>query len=60
MLADETLLKYSQLIELDACVKIHLAASGPDRDIILAGGNIGSAEGARMAASDEIGICKSE
>jgi hypothetical protein len=48
------------LIELDACIKIHLAASGPDRDIILAGGNIGNAEGARMASSDWIGICKSE
>ena len=59
MLADETALKYSQLIELDACIKIHLAASGPDRDIILAGGNIGSADGARMA-NDEIGVCKSE
>ena len=40
MLADETPLKYSQLIELNACIKIHLAASGPDRDIILAGLNI--------------------
>ncbi len=28
-LADETLLNYSQLIELNACIKIHLAASGP-------------------------------
>ena len=60
MLADETPLKYSQLIELNACIKIHLAASGPDRDIILAGGNIGSADGARMAAGNEIGTCKSE
>src|SRR5688572_2359694 len=59
MLVNETPLKYSQLIELNACIKIHLAASGPDRDIILAGGNIGSADGARMAGAD-IGICKSE
>ena len=60
MLADETPLKYSQLIELNACIKIHLAASGPDRDIILATGNIGSADGARIAGGNEIGICKSE
>ena len=60
MLADETTLKYSQLLEMNACIKIHLAASGPDRDIILAGGNIGSADGARMAGGTEIGICKSE
>jgi hypothetical protein len=60
ILADETPVKYEQLIALNACIKIHLAASGPDRDIILAGGNIGIAEGARIAASDQIGICKSE
>jgi hypothetical protein len=59
MLADETPVTYAQLIELNACIKIHLAASGPDRDIILAGGNIGSAEGARIAGSDMIEICKS-
>ena len=60
MLADETTVSYKQLVDLNACIKIHLAASGPDRDIILAGGNIGSAEGARIAASDQIGLCKSE
>lgn len=60
MLADETAVSYKQLVDLNACIKIHLAASGPDRDIILAGGNIGSAEGARIAASDQIGLCKSE
>ena len=60
MLADETALSYSQLLDLNACIKIHLAASGPDRDIILAGGNIGSAEGARIAGSEIIEICKSE
>jgi hypothetical protein len=60
MLADETAVTYAQLIEMNACIKIHLAASGPDRDIILAGGNIGSAEEARMSSSFEIGVCKSE
>lgn len=60
MMADETPVTYSQLIELNACIKIHLAASGPDRDIILAGGNIGSADGARTNGRIEIGVCKSE
>lgn len=60
MLADETPISYSQLIELNACIKIHLAASGPDRDIILAGGNIGSNSDARLAGKNEISICTSE
>jgi hypothetical protein len=60
LLADETPISYSQLIELNACIKIHLAASGPDRDIILAGGNIGSNSGARTGGVVEFGVCKSE
>lgn len=39
----ETPITYAQLLKLSACMKIHLAASGPDRDIILAAGNIGAA-----------------
>lgn len=58
MLADETVISYSELISLGACIKIHLADSGPERDIILAAGNIGSSVSAR--ASGEIAICKSE
>jgi hypothetical protein len=60
-LADESTVSYSQLIAMDACVKVHLAAAGPDKDIILAGGNVGK------AASDDVtgrlrglGVCKSE
>jgi hypothetical protein len=60
-LADETEISYSDLIKLNACVKIHLSDVGPERDIILAGGNIG----ASMAKSIETGRtgfvpCKSE
>jgi hypothetical protein len=60
-LADETEVSYSDLIKLNACVKIHLSDVGPERDIILAGGNIG----ASMAKSIESGRtgfvpCKSE
>lgn len=58
-LADESRITYSQLIALNACIKVHLAASGPDKDVVLAGGNIGK------AASDDagrkgFGSCKSE
>ena len=60
MLADETPVSYSQLVDMNACIKIHLAASGPDRDIILAGGNIGSAAGARKNGRMEFSVCKSE
>jgi hypothetical protein len=60
-LADESAVSYSDLIKLNACVKIHLSDVGPERDIILAGGNIG----ASMIKSIENGRtgfvpCKSE
>ncbi|RAV98385.1 hypothetical protein [Pseudochryseolinea flava] len=42
-LADESKITYNDIIGLDACIKVHLAASGPDKDIVLAGGNIGKA-----------------
>jgi hypothetical protein len=42
-LADETVITYQQLRKLDACIKVHRAADGPDRDLILSAGNIGSA-----------------
>jgi hypothetical protein len=58
MLADETPVTYAQLIALEACIKVHLAADGPDRDVILAGGNIGDLVNART--SGKISICKSE
>jgi hypothetical protein len=58
MLADETPVTYAQLVAYEACIKVHLAASGPDRDIILAGGNIGDLAAART--SGEISPCKSE
>jgi hypothetical protein len=58
-LADESSINYRQLIELNACIKIHLSSSGPDKDVILAAGNIGVAAddaGGRVG----IGVCKSE
>lgn len=61
LLADESAVTYQQLIALEACVKIHLGASGPDRDIILAAGNVGSAAGVDDSTG-RLGIaaCKSE
>lgn len=61
MLADETVITYRELLELNACVKIHLSDSGPDKNIILAAGNIGVAsviEGSNGRAG--IRVCKSE
>jgi hypothetical protein len=57
-LADGGSITYTQLIALGACLKVHLADSGPERDIILAAGNIGSAVSAK--SSGGIAICKSE
>lgn len=53
-LANETSVTFAQLIELNACVKIHLAESGPGRDVILAGTNIGVA--VQSASNGRIGI----
>lgn len=44
-LADESAITYRELLNLDACIKVHLSATGESRDIILAGGNIGVASG---------------
>ncbi len=60
-LADETSVSYADLIKLEACVKVHLADTGPERDIVLAGGNIGESVG-KAATSGRlgVGVCKSE
>jgi len=60
-LTNETSITYQQLLDLEACIKIHLGESGPDRDIILAAGNIGKSSKLE-SANGRIGIavCKSE
>jgi len=61
LLSDETKITYKELTKMNACIKVHLSASGPDRDIILAGGNVGSA--AVIDATSGrlgIGVCKSD
>lgn len=60
-LADETSVTYADLINLEACLKVHLSDTGAERDIILAGGDIGlSATKSSASGRVEFGICKSE
>lgn len=59
--ADETTLTYNQLKSLYASVKIHLSSTGAEKDIILAGGNIGAASlDDTSTGRYGIGVCKSE
>lgn len=57
-LADESPVRYSDLLVLNACIKIHLAESGPDRNVILAGTNIGSAQQAKPSAKVGMAMCQ--
>lgn len=58
---DETPMDYQKLVNLNACIKVHLAASGPGRDVVLAGGNIGSAfTNDTSARGGFFASCKSE
>lgn len=60
-LADESSIDYTRLTQLKACIKIHLGETGPERDIILAAGNIGSAVSASSTGGRTgITVCKSE
>ena len=60
-LSDESAIDYQQLTQMNACIKIHLGDTGPDRDIILVAGNIGAAT-TQTPAGGRLGIavCKSE
>ncbi len=60
-LANETSISYIELVKLEACLKVHLSDTGAERDIILAGGNIGeSAVKATSSGRATLGVCKSE
>jgi hypothetical protein len=58
--ADETAVSYADLLNLEACIKIHLAAEGPERDIVLAAGDIGTAHSDTISGRKGIAVCKSE
>ena len=54
-LADETPVNYTNLTKLNSCIKIHLASTGPQKDIVLAASNVGSAS-AKPLTSGRLGI----
>jgi hypothetical protein len=58
-LADETPITYKDLVNLNACMKIHLSDVGAERNIILAGGNIGIAI-SNPSGRRGFAVCKSE
>jgi hypothetical protein len=58
-LADETPIAYADLAVLKACVKIHLSDTGPEREIVLAGGNIGESYKESISeGKQEVAVCK--
>lgn len=60
-LADESILTYPRLKDLEASIKIHLGDVGDDRTVILAAGNIGlSFTKANPSGRTGIATCKSE
>lgn len=60
-LSDESPIDYAQLTNLMACIKIHRGDTGPDRDIILAAGNIGTAVTQPISnGRTGVAVCKSE
>ncbi len=58
-LANDSIVSYKALLALSACVKVHLAESGPGRSIILAAGNIGSNGTTLANGRTGVSICKS-
>jgi hypothetical protein len=60
MLADESMITYNDLKSFAGSIKIHLAAAGPERDIILAAGNIGTLSSGTSGGRLSIATCKSE
>lgn len=61
MLADESKVTFDEIKQMDACIKIHLSATGPEKDIVLAAGNVGLAVSKNPAGGRlKIGLCKSE
>ncbi|UII31788.1 hypothetical protein LVD17_26215 [Fulvivirga ulvae] len=60
-LTDETPFVYDDLLVFDGSVKVHLAATGEGKKVVLAGGNIG--DGAKAASTNGrvmMAVCKSE
>jgi len=61
ILANETSISYKELVKLNACIKVHLSASGPNQDVVLAGGNIGLAATENISDGRvEVAVCLSK
>lgn len=59
-LADETPITYTNLTKLNSCIKIHLSSTGPQKDIVLAASNVGSAATKPLSSGRlDISICGS-
>jgi hypothetical protein len=58
-LADETKVSYKDLMKLAAYINIHASDSGPESNVILAAGNVGS-NGTKLSANLQIGVCQSK
>lgn len=60
-LSDETPITYKDLLSIEANIKVHLSDTGPEKNIILAGSNIGSLYGVTLKnGRSGFGVCKSE
>jgi hypothetical protein len=58
-LKDETPITYTELLEFDGHIKVHLDG-GANKSTILAAGNVGSAAKVKTTGRVEIAVCKSE
>jgi hypothetical protein len=60
-LSDESVITYHELRQYNACIKVHLSDAGPDKNIILAGGNIGIASTPETTGGrNGMRVCQSE
>ena len=59
-LADESPISYPELLALEASITVHLSDVGPERNIILAAGNVGAAFSGSLNGRIAVGVCKSE
>jgi len=59
-LADGSDITFEELMNLEASIKIHQSDVGPEKDIVLAAGNIGMAFEESGAAAGDVAVCASE
>ncbi len=59
-LSDETEFSFGAIDGFNGSVKVHLASSGPDGDIILASGNIGSNQARVQTGRQKVAVCRNE